>query len=160
MLIKIKVVSKQSERFSLSTKFNISVLDFEKVQKCQLFFRFPPRMCNFEAFSGVSRSNIVRYAKCLKCSKLTRKCVCERQIMKTKRKLGFNHIKVVYTFLSATDFFEKFRDSHTIRKTHNYGVTVSECCLMACILHTRVRKFRFLQVCIPYWKRFFKGSPN
>ena len=66
MLIKIKVVSKQSERFSLSRKFKISVLDFEKVQKCQLFFRFPPRMCNFEAFSGVSRSNIVRYAKCLK----------------------------------------------------------------------------------------------
>ena len=91
MLIKIKVVSKQSERFSLSTKFKISVLDFEKVQKCQLFFRFPPRMCNFEAFSGVSRSNILRYAKC---SKLTRKCVYERQIMKTKRKFAFNRIKL------------------------------------------------------------------
>ena len=64
--------------------------------------------------------------------------------MKTKRKFEFNRVKVVDTFLSATDFFEKFRDSHTIRKTHNYGVTVSESCLIACILHTRVRKFRFL----------------
>ena len=144
MLIKIKVVSKQSERFSLSRKFKISVLDFEKVQKCQLFFRFPPRMCNFEAFSGVSRSNIVRYGKHLKCPKLTIKCVCERQIMKTKRKLGFNHIKVVYTFLSATDFLEKIRDSQSIGKTHNYALAVSDFCLTACILHTTRLKFRFL----------------
>ena len=63
--------------------------------------------------------------------------------MKTKRKFGFNRVKVVDTCLSATDFFEKFRDSQSIGKTHNYRLTVPESRLIACILHKSVRKFRF-----------------